>query len=137
MSAEPAEDRKPLLVFLNEVAGGRKLLQAVRERQDQVSGVVVAAPQNQPSVGQLIDSDEIREVLDTGGQVLLSSHDDVGGRPLYEDDTIATNHLYWVSGVTDSGDLELTNPWSPGDDPIVLTYEEFQDNFGHISTSRP
>lgn len=83
------------------------------------------------------DSDEIREVLDTGGQVLLSSHDDVGGRPLYEDDTIATNHLYWVSGVTDSGDLELTNPWSPGDDPIVLTYEEFQDNFGHISTSRP
>ena len=41
-------------------------------------------------------------MLDTGGQVLLSSHDDVGGRPLYEDDTIATNHLYWVSGVTDS-----------------------------------
>src|SRR5690349_19306269 len=61
MSAETAEDRKPLLVFLNEVAGGRKLLQAVRERQDLVSGVVVASPQNQPSVGQLIDSDEIRE----------------------------------------------------------------------------
>lgn len=83
------------------------------------------------------DSDEIRSVLDDGDQVVLSSHDDVGGRPLYEDDTLATNHLYWVSGVTEDGDLELTNPWSPGDDPIVLTYEEFQDNFGHISTSRP
>ena len=55
-----AEDR-PLLVFLNEVAGGRKLLQAVRERQGRVSSVVVAAPQNQPSVGQLIDSGELRE----------------------------------------------------------------------------
>ena len=29
--------KRPLLVFLNEVAGGRKLLQAVRERQDRVS----------------------------------------------------------------------------------------------------
>ena len=35
MSAEGRE--RPLLVFLNEVAGGRKLLQAVRERQDKVS----------------------------------------------------------------------------------------------------
>jgi hypothetical protein len=55
------DERRPLLVFLNEVAGGRKLLQAVRERQDKVSKVIVAAPQNQPSVGQLIDSGEIRE----------------------------------------------------------------------------
>jgi hypothetical protein len=53
-------ENRPLLVFLNEVAGGRKLLQAVRERQDKVSRVVVAAPQNQPSVGQLIDSGELR-----------------------------------------------------------------------------
>ncbi len=59
MSAEG--EPRPLLVFLNEVAGGRKLLQAVRERKDQVSGVVVAAPQNQPSVGQLIDAGELRE----------------------------------------------------------------------------
>ncbi len=50
--------KRPLLVFLNEVAGGRKLLQAVRERQDQVSEVIVAAPQNQPTIGQLIDRDE-------------------------------------------------------------------------------
>src|SRR3954452_5699884 len=60
MSVEQADERKPLLVFVNEVAGGRKLLQAVRERQDRISGVVVAAPQNQPCVGQRIDAGEVR-----------------------------------------------------------------------------
>src|SRR5690242_21958540 len=72
MSPEPAEDRKPLLVFLNEVAGGRKLLQAVRERQDEVSGVVVAAPQNQPSVGQLIDAGELREAARARVEVTMA-----------------------------------------------------------------
>jgi hypothetical protein len=72
VSAEVADERKPLLVFLNEVAGGRKLLQAVRERQEQVSGVVVTAPQNQPSVGQLIDSDEIREAARARVEVTMA-----------------------------------------------------------------
>jgi hypothetical protein len=67
----PVEGR-PLLVFLNEVAGGRKLLQAVRERQDKVSNVVVAAPQNQPSVGQLIDSGELREAARARVEVTMS-----------------------------------------------------------------
>ncbi|MGN6276571.1 MAG: hypothetical protein ACTHNP_11695 [Solirubrobacterales bacterium] len=72
MSAAAADERKPLLVFLNEVAGGRRLLQAVRERQEQVSGVVVAAPQNQPSVGQLIDSAEIREAARARVEVTMA-----------------------------------------------------------------
>src|SRR4051795_8668496 len=72
MSPEPADERKPLLIFLNEVAGGRKLLQAVRERQDQISGVVVAAPQNQPSVGQLIDSSEVREAARARVEVTMA-----------------------------------------------------------------
>jgi hypothetical protein len=72
MSVEQADERKPLLVFLNEVAGGRKLLQAVRERQDQVSGVVVAAPQNQPSVGQLIDTAEVREAARARVEVTMA-----------------------------------------------------------------
>jgi len=72
MSVEAADERKPLLVFLNEVAGGRKLLQAVRERQDQVSGVVVAAPQNQPTVGQLIDSAEVREAARARVEVTMA-----------------------------------------------------------------
>lgn len=72
MSVEQADERKPLLVFLNEVAGGRKLLQAVRERQEQVSGVVVAAPQNQPSVGQLIDTAEVREAARARVEVTMA-----------------------------------------------------------------
>jgi len=70
MSADA--EKRPLLVFLNEVAGGRKLLQAVRERQDEISGVVVAAPQNQPSVGQLIDAGELREAARARVEVTMS-----------------------------------------------------------------
>lgn len=72
MSPEPNDERQPLLVFLNEVAGGRKLLHAVRERQDQISRVVVAAPQNQPSVGQLIDSREVREAARARVEVTMA-----------------------------------------------------------------
>src|SRR3954452_243780 len=54
-------DGRALLVFVNEVAGGRKLLAGVREHAPAASYVAVAAPQNQPSVGAVIDSDEIRE----------------------------------------------------------------------------
>jgi hypothetical protein len=67
-----AGDSRPLLIFLNEVAGGRKLLQAVRERQDKVSGVVVAAPQNEPAVGQLIDSGELREAARARVEVTMA-----------------------------------------------------------------
>ncbi len=49
----------PLLIFLNEVAGGRKLLGATRERADEAELVAVVAPQNQPAVGQLVDDDEL------------------------------------------------------------------------------
>jgi hypothetical protein len=55
---EPVAGR-PLLVFLNEVAGGRKLLRAVRERAGVVDYVAVAAPQNHPMAGQLVDTGEL------------------------------------------------------------------------------
>ena len=51
-----------VLAFLNEVAGGRKLLQALRERVDAgADSVAVVAPQNQPIVGQIVDRDEVRD----------------------------------------------------------------------------
>ena len=55
------EEKRPLLVFLNEVAGGRKLLQAVRDRMAAggISEVIVTAPQNQPTIGNLIDREEL------------------------------------------------------------------------------
>jgi hypothetical protein len=66
------EKGRPLLVFLNEVAGGRKLLQAVRERKDTVSKIIVAAPQNEPSVGQLIDPGERREAARARVEVTMA-----------------------------------------------------------------
>lgn len=51
-----------VLAFMNEVAGGRKLLEAVRERvASGVAEVAVAAPQNLPIAGQIVDRDEVRE----------------------------------------------------------------------------
>jgi len=54
------DEKRPLLVFLNEVAGGRRLLQAVRDRtaRGDISEVIVTAPQNQPAIGNLIDREE-------------------------------------------------------------------------------
>ena len=66
------EEPRPLLVFLNEVAGGRKLLQAVSERAAKVPFVAVAAPQNQPAVGQLIDSGELREAARARVEVTMA-----------------------------------------------------------------
>jgi hypothetical protein len=63
---------RPLLVFLNEVAGGRKLLAAVRERADAASTVAVAAPQNQPAVGQLIDAGELRDAARARVEVTMA-----------------------------------------------------------------
>jgi len=51
-----------VLAFLNEVAGGRRLLGAIRERVEAgAEEVAVVAPQNQPIVGQIVDRDEVRE----------------------------------------------------------------------------
>jgi hypothetical protein len=63
------------LIFLNEVAGGRKLLTAARELADAGAAYFgVVAPQNQPIVGQLVDIDEVRDAaqsrVDVTSQVL-------------------------------------------------------------------
>jgi hypothetical protein len=51
-----------VLAFLNEVAGGRRLLEALRERVEAgAEGVALAAPQNQPIAGQIVDRDELRD----------------------------------------------------------------------------
>ena len=59
-----------VLAFLNEVAGGRKLLEAIRERVDAgADAVAVAAPQNQPIVGQIVDRDEVRDAAQSRVEV--------------------------------------------------------------------
>jgi hypothetical protein len=77
-AAGEAGESRPLLVFLNEVAGGRKLLKAVSERASKVPFVAVAAPRNQPAVGQLIDSGELREAARARVEVTMSILSDYG-----------------------------------------------------------
>jgi hypothetical protein len=55
---------------LNEVAGGRKLLEAIRERVDSgAEEVALVAPQNQPLAGQIVDRDEVREAAQSRVEV--------------------------------------------------------------------
>jgi hypothetical protein len=51
-----------VLAFLNEVAGGRRLLGSIRERVEAgAEHVALAAPQNQPAAGQIVDAAEARD----------------------------------------------------------------------------
>jgi hypothetical protein len=60
-------------MFMNEVAGGRKLVTAARELADAGADYfAVVAPQNQPAVGQLVDTEEIREAAQSRVDVTLS-----------------------------------------------------------------
>jgi hypothetical protein len=62
-----------VLIFLNEVAGGRKLVTAARELAEGGADYFgVVAPQNQPVVGQLVDADELRDAAQARVDVTLS-----------------------------------------------------------------
>jgi hypothetical protein len=68
-----------VLAFLNEVAGGRKLLGAIRDRVDAgAEHVVLVAPQNVPSSGQIVDVDEIRDAALSRVEVTQSVLRDFG-----------------------------------------------------------
>lgn len=69
---------RPLLIFLNEVAGGRELLAAIEARASDASYVVVVAPRNQPAVGQLFHPSEAREAARSRVEVTLAVLDAVG-----------------------------------------------------------
>jgi hypothetical protein len=59
-----------VLAFLNEVAGGRRLLETLRERTaNGRASIAVAAPQNQPVAGQIVDQDEVREAAQSRVEV--------------------------------------------------------------------
>jgi hypothetical protein len=67
------EDVKRVLVFLNEVAGGRKLLTACRELSEAGADYFgVVAPQNLPVVGQLVDVEERRDAAQSRVDVTRS-----------------------------------------------------------------
>ncbi len=61
-SGAPSVEGGTVLAFLNEVAGGRKLLGAIRERVDAgATKIAIVAPQNQPMAGQIVDRSELAD----------------------------------------------------------------------------
>lgn len=84
------------------------------------------------------DADEIRDILGNDGQITLSSHDDADGRPDYQgEDGVVTDHIYWVKEVKDDGTLVIINPHDPTATAHEMSYDEYRENFSHITTSRP
>lgn len=71
----PPAGQRLVLLFMNEVAGGRKLLEAARVRAEKGARLVVVAPQNNPAVGQIVDQNELRDAaqsrVDVTRQVLV------------------------------------------------------------------
>jgi hypothetical protein len=68
-----------VLAFLNEVAGGRRLLEAIRGRVEAgADRVAIAAPQNQPIVGQIVDRDETRDAALSRVEVTQAVLDEFG-----------------------------------------------------------
>jgi hypothetical protein len=72
-AGSPFADGGILLAFLNEVAGGRRLLETIRARvEDGADTVAVAAPQNQPMAGQIVDRDELRDAARSRIEVTMA-----------------------------------------------------------------
>jgi hypothetical protein len=66
---EAAASDGTVLALLNEVAGGRRLVETLRERAGGGASVALAAPQNQPAAGQIVDQDEVREAAQSRVEV--------------------------------------------------------------------
>ena len=60
-SAVEAAVSGPILAFMNEVAGGRRLIEGVKALAGGDTEVAVVAPQNVPAAGQIVDEDEVRD----------------------------------------------------------------------------
>ncbi len=61
---------RSVLAFMQEVAGGRRLIEAVKESVSAgASQVAVAAPENVPAAGQIVDSDEAHDAAQSRVEV--------------------------------------------------------------------
>ena len=78
MTASGAGGGSRTLVFLHEVAGGRRLLHSVRERAERGDEIAVVAHQNQPEHGVRISPEELREAAQSRLDVTLAVFEEFG-----------------------------------------------------------
>lgn len=97
---------KRVLAFLNEVAGGRKLLTACRELSDAGADYfAVVAPQNLPIVGQLVDTEERRAAAQSRVDV--------------------TQSILWEFGIESEGAVMDPNSMLALDDAVRATTPDY------------
>ena len=125
MNEADFSDGGTVLAFMNEVAGGRKLLEAVRERVEAgADSVAVAAPQNQPMSGQIVDRDELRDAAQSRVEVTqavlaefgIDSHGAIfdPDPPLALDDAVRGFGPREVLALVPARDPLRTRPQGPG-----------------------
>lgn len=84
MSTEPYIASKTILVVANETLGGRKLLDAIRERADSDTRFVLCVSQNKPRAGLVIYADAVFDAAQVRVDLALEVIRDMGVRAIGE-----------------------------------------------------
>jgi hypothetical protein len=78
--------------------------------------------------------DELADRHEGAQAIALSTFSDRDGRPLYESRTLVTSHAYYVTDVDrEAGTVTVRNPWGTHLPPLVVTFDELQENFDDVS----
>jgi hypothetical protein len=84
VSAEPYIASKTILVVANETLGGRRLLDAVRERADSDTRFVLCVPQNKPRAGLVIYAEAVFDAAQVRVDLALEVIRNMGVRAIGE-----------------------------------------------------
>ena len=72
-----------------------------------------------------------------GGQVVIVGTPEKSDLELFKNDTLATQHAYWVERVDlVAGTVTVRNPWGWDLAPITLSFEDYQKHF-EVAISNP
>jgi hypothetical protein len=84
MTTEPYIASRTVLVVANETLGGRRLLEAVRERADSDTRFILCVPQNKPRAGLVIYDDAVFDAAQVRVDLALEVIRDMGVRAIGE-----------------------------------------------------
>ena len=79
------------------------------------------------------DYDDVKEAFENGHPVVAGTVGDEDDVPDDQKDAFVANHMYYVMGFDDDGNILLGNPHGPGEEALVLTPEEFEDTFDNAA----
>ena len=83
------------------------------------------------------DYDDVREAFENGQPVIAGTVGDDDDVPEDMKNAFAKNHMFYVQGFDVDGNILLGNPWGPDEEVLVLTPDEFEDNFDNAAALNP